>query len=433
MTQTVIDIKNLSKLYYLNAPKKRIWDSLRSLRKNGLRRHGEEKQKGREFWALNDVSFNVQEGDVVGVVGQNGAGKSTLLKILSRITVPTKGSATIRGRVGSLLEVGTGFSPDLTGRENVYLSAAILGMKKVEIERAFDEIIDFASIPGFVDTPVKYYSSGMYMRLAFSVAAHLRHEILLVDEVLSVGDATFQKKCVGKINLEAGSGRTVLFVSHNMSAVLSLCNRAIYLDKGRVIHDGKTSEVVDTYLGQVTQLCAEKSWDDPQSAPGNHMVRVQSVRILNEAGIASNRHMNSEEITIEFNYWNILLNSKLGVTLAIYNSAGMCIFGSLGNHEPKWHKKPRPLGLYRSTCRIPRDLMKDGTYQVVALFWSEGYTDMYRLDTAIEFEVVDSGVLRGDYFGGWEGMILPRLDWQCDLIETNSTTQFLNAEEQVTI
>jgi lipopolysaccharide transport system ATP-binding protein len=255
------------------------------------------------------------------------------------------------------------------------------------------------------------------MRLAFAVAAHLKHEILLIDEVLAVGDASFQKKCLGKINLEAGSGRTVLFVSHNMSAILSLCNRALYLEKGRLIQDGKTSEVVETYLGRITKLCSEKTWPTLEQAPGNHIIRIHSVRVLNSEGESSIRFENSKDIVIEICYWNILFNSKIGCTIAIYNSVGMCVFGSIGNHEPNWHKKSRLLGLYRSICRIPPDLMKDGVYQVVVLFWSEGYTDMYRLDTAIEFEVIDSGILRGDYFGGWEGVILPRLEWTCEFIE----------------
>jgi lipopolysaccharide transport system ATP-binding protein len=367
-----------------------------------------------EFWALKDVSFEIQEGDVVGILGRNGAGKSTLLKILAQITTPTEGRARVRGRIGSILEIGTGFNPALTGRQNIFLSAAILGMRESEVRRRLDEIIDFASIDRFIDVPVRYYSSGMYARLAFAVVAHLEHEILLIDEVLAVGDAAFQQKCLGKLHGEATSGRTVLFVSHSMPSISSLCNRAILLSEGRVVLDGKTGEVVSTYLEKRGQLHAESTWASPAVAPGNDGLRLAGVRLRGGDGIVKARHMNSEGFTIEIDYWSLRGGAKVGATIAVMNSAGLCIFGSLSNQDTVWHGRPRAPGLYRSNCRIPANLMKDGFYSLTVLLWADNYTDQCRIDTAAEFEVVDSGTLRGDYFGGWEGFVHPSLDWSTD-------------------
>src|SRR5512138_3373878 len=232
------------------------------------------------IWALDDVSFDVEEGRVLGIVGRNGAGKSTLLKVLSRVTEPTKGAVTVRGRVGSLLEVGTGFHPELTGRENIYMNGAILGMRRAEIERKFDEIVAFAEVEKFIDTPVKHYSSGMYLRLAFGVAAHLEPEILVIDEVLAVGDAAFQKKCLGKMGDVARAGRTVLFVSHNMGAIQQLCSRAILLNEGKIVVDDSTGAVVSKYLTMGVTQHGERLWPDIHEAPGDNLARLRGVRVL---------------------------------------------------------------------------------------------------------------------------------------------------------
>lgn len=369
-----------------------------------------------EFWALKGITLDIQEGDVVGVVGRNGAGKSTLLKILSRITPPTTGRVEIRGRIGSLLEVGTGFNPELSGRENVYLSAAILGMRTSEIKADFDRIVEFSGVENFLDMPVKHYSSGMYMRLAFAVAAHLRHEILLIDEVLAVGDAAFQQKCIGRLNDEAKSGRTVLFVSHNMAAVLSLCNKALLLENGLNTKTGTPDEVVGAYLGQLSELRPERIWSLPNEAPGNRLFRVKAVRSVGQDGKRRARFSNDQEWFVEIDYWSLVPGSKLGTTLAVYDRMGTCVFGSLSNLEPQWHGKPRPPGVYRSRVRVPGDLMKEGIYKIAVLLWGEGYTDLFRVDEALEIEIFDSGDLRGDYFGGWEGVVHPRLEWQCERI-----------------
>ncbi len=237
------------------------------------------KKGGSDYaWALKDIDFEVQQGDTLGIIGKNGAGKSTLLKILSRVTTPTQGEIKIKGRIASLLEVGTGFHPELSGRENIYMNGAILGMAKKEISRKFDEIVDFSGVAKYIDTPVKRYSSGMYVRLAFAVAAHLEPEILIVDEVLAVGDAEFQKKCLGKMGDVASHGRTIIFVSHNMTAVQSLCKSALYLKNGQVADAGRTDKVINNYLSKEVRNCMEQQWDE-QSAPGNEFIRLVSAKV----------------------------------------------------------------------------------------------------------------------------------------------------------
>jgi lipopolysaccharide transport system ATP-binding protein len=249
----------------------------------GLVRRAGHRSHREEIWALRDVDFTVDEGEVVGLIGRNGAGKSTLLRVLTRITAPTTGRAEIRGRVGSLLEVGTGFHPELTGRENIYLNGAVLGMKRREIQRKFDDIVEFSGIDQFLDTPVKRYSSGMYVRLAFSVAAHLEPEILLVDEVLAVGDAEFQRRCLGRMEDFGESGRTVIFVSHNMQTIAQLCDRAVLLDKGRVVADGPSADIVARYLQSVHGSASYQRWE-PLEAPADDLVRMRFVRVVDTDG-----------------------------------------------------------------------------------------------------------------------------------------------------
>ncbi len=288
MDEPAIRVVGLSKRFRIGA-RDEIYRTLRESLMRAIsapfRRHAP--TEAELVWALRDVSFDVAPGEVLGVVGRNGAGKSTLLKVLSRITPPTRGRAEIRGRVGALLEVGTGFHPELTGRENVYLSGAILGMRRREIARRFDEIVAFAEVDRYIDTPIKHYSSGMHLRLAFAVAAHLEPEVLLVDEVLAVGDAAFQRKCLGRMRDEAMRGRTVLFVSHNMAAVTQLCSRAIWLDGGRVRLDGSPQDVVQRYLAEGAELQSERRWPDVAKAPGDDRVRLVGARVL-QRGAAPN-------------------------------------------------------------------------------------------------------------------------------------------------
>src|SRR6202048_4452106 len=299
------------------------------------------------FWALRDVSFEIKQGDVVGVIGRNGAGKTTLLKILSRITRPTKGWAEIRGRVRSLLEVGTGFHPELSGRENMYLSGSILGMSKREIDRKFDEIVAFAEIEKFIDTPVKHYSSGMYVRLAFAVADHAGPEILLVDEVLAVGDSAFQKKCLGKMGDVAKEGRTVLFVSHNMTAVKTLCERAIWLDQGQIMEVGETAQVGLDYLEKGSRSTLEQVWKDAANAPGNDRVRIHSARLRSLSASGEQAISIETPLELEFEFWNYFSDAVLNFTMHLFTVDGNYVFATCSTVGP------RQRGLIKEGVQIP--------------------------------------------------------------------------------
>src|SRR5690606_6266123 len=342
----------LSKRYHLGGVRV---NSLRDAMTSFTRRV----KKREEFWALRDVSFDLADGETLGIIGRNGAGKSTLLKILSRITKPTRGTAEIRGRVGSLLEVGTGFHNELTGRENIYLNGAILGMKRDEIRARFDEIVEFSEIEKFLDTPVKYYSSGMYMRLAFSIAAHLEPEVLIVDEVLAVGDAAFQKKSISKMRSIGGSGRTVLFVSHDMNAVTRLCERVIWLKDGRIEADGDANSVVAEYLSEQSRTGAERRWENAAEAPGNDIARLRSVRVRNAAGETSFTMDIRSPIVVEMEY-DVLSEGKMLVpNLHFFNDQGVCIFVS-HDWDGGWRKRPRPKGTYVSRMTIPGNFLAEG-------------------------------------------------------------------------
>jgi len=358
------------------------------------------------FWALKDVSFEIKRGEVAGIIGRNGAGKSTLLKILSRITEPTRGSADIWGRVGSLLEVGTGFHPELTGRDNIFLNGAILGMNRAEIARKFDEIVAFAELEKFIDTPVKRYSSGMYMRLAFAVAAHLELEILLVDEVLAVGDASFQKKCLGKMGQVSREGRTILFVSHNMAAVKALCRKAILMRDGAVAASGMVADVADDYLLDTASGASAREWRDPATAPGNESVRISYIRISPPKG--------SAEITIdtgvqiEIGFENLLENINLGCTVYLTNREGVLIFES--GHRISSDRDSR-CGFYQVTGRIPGHLLNAGRYSLDVVFGKDQRYVLLRIDGVVSFEVENTATGRGSNMSVAPGVIRPLLSW----------------------
>ncbi|MGC2543703.1 MAG: ABC transporter ATP-binding protein, partial [Candidatus Sulfotelmatobacter sp.] len=358
------------------------------------------------IWALNDVSFEIKRGEVVGIIGRNGAGKSTLLKILSRITDPTHGHADIWGRVGSLLEVGTGFHPELTGRDNIFLNGAILGMNRAEIARKFDEIVAFAELEKFIDTPVKRYSSGMYMRLAFAVAAHLELEILLVDEVLAVGDASFQKKCLGKMGQVSREGRTILFVSHNMAAVKALCRKAILMRDGAVAASGMVADVADDYLLDTASGASAREWRDPATAPGNESVRISYIRISPPKG--------SAEITIdtgvqiEIGFENLLENINLGCTVYLTNREGVLIFES--GHRISSDRDSR-CGFYQVTGRIPGHLLNAGRYSLDVVFGKDQRYVLLRIDGVVSFEVENTATGRGSNMSVAPGVIRPLLSW----------------------
>lgn len=369
---------------------------------------------GTTFFALDDVSFGVTQGEIVGIIGGNGAGKSTLLKILSQVTSPTSGQIQVRGRIASLLEVGTGFHPELTGRENIFLNGAILGMSKSEIRKKFDEIVDFSECEEFIETPVKRYSSGMYVRLAFAVAAHLEPEILIVDEVLAVGDAQFQKKCLGKMQAVGQEGRTVLFVSHTMSAITRLCSRAVLLGGGHVLRDGPAPEVVADYLNPEMGSVSVREWKDLTEAPGDEVVRLVAVRVRDESGLVSVGVDIRKPLGIEVEYQVTKPGSVLIPNIHILNGEGAHVFSSL-NWDPEWRHQPRPVGRYRSVCWIPGNFMGEGSFVVTAALTTYSpYTIHAKANEALTFQVIDSAegeTARGDYAGQMQGSVRPLLPW----------------------
>jgi lipopolysaccharide transport system ATP-binding protein len=377
------------------------------------------------IWALKNVSFEVEPGEVVGIIGRNGAGKSTLLKILSRVTEPTGGRIELYGRIGSLLEVGTGFHPELTGRENVFLNGAILGMPRVEIQRKFDEIVAFSEIERFIDTPVKWYSSGMYLRLAFAVSAHLEPEILMLDEVLTVGDAAFQRKCFNKMQDLRKDGRTILFVSHSMQAVMRLCRRLIYLSEGQIEADGPAQRIASDYLKSRLKKCRHRTWPDASTAPGNHIVRLRSARIRNDAGETKDIVEIREPVGIEIEFEVLEGGHLLVPNFPFYTEEGLCMFHVLDT-DPEWKKRPRPKGTYLTTVWIPGNFLSEGTILVgLAISTLNPVTVHFYEQEALAFEVVEGqggGSARGDYEGSYPGIIRPILDWTTKYISNESVT-----------
>jgi len=365
-------------------------------------------------WALRGASFDVERGEVVGIIGPNGAGKSTLLKILSRITEPTEGRAEISGRIASLLEVGTGFHPELTGRENIYLSGALLGMRKSDIDRNLDEIIDFSGIDKFVDTPVKHYSSGMYVRLAFAVAAHLESDVLIVDEVLAVGDVAFQRKCMAKMEDVHQHGRTILFVSHSMPAVTRLCQRAILISEGTVQKDGPAPEIANAYLMSSLRATAERTWPDPASAPGDQVARLRSVRVKTKDGDTAPSIDIRQAVGLEMTYDVLVPGLVLSSYYDVFNESGICVFVA-HDLDPTWRRRPRPCGTYCSTAWVPGNLLANGTMLVGAALLSDNpFVVHFHHHDSVAFQVQDSfegDAARGDWSRPLAGVIRPLLSW----------------------
>lgn len=400
MSKPIISVDQLGKSYLLGhqSAAQEKYTALRDVMGRQMRNFGRnvwDMLRGRqivlgdeieEFWALKNITFDVSRGEVVGIIGRNGAGKSTLLKVLSRITEPTRGRVSLIGRVASLLEVGTGFHPELTGRENIFLNGAILGMTRQEIKSKFDEIVDFAEVERFLDTPVKRYSSGMYVRLAFAVAAHLEPEILVVDEVLAVGDAQFQQKCLGKMSKVASAGRTVLFVSHNMGAVERLCSRGIVLDEGRVVFDGETVSAVAKYHDSLSSGCS--ALPPPESREGNGRARVTAIRCPQIA-----RFRESYRIEVDFEAYEALRSPD--VRLSIYSSSGHCIshFGSSYTLRPFGETK----GQATAILELPELCLNAGCYTMnVSISQKEATCDEVadRIENAATFQI-----LSADHFG----------------------------------
>src|SRR5687768_5833602 len=399
-----ISVKNLGKRYQIGAAETKFrYNMLRDvlvdtvyapvrLAKAMIGR-SDRKMNQNHIWALKDVSFDLEEGKVLGIVGRNGAGKSTLLKILSRVTEPTEGTVTVRGRVGSLLEVGTGFHPELTGRENIYMNGAILGMKRSEIDKKFDEMVDFSEVGQFIDTPVKRYSSGMYLRLAFAVAAHLEPEILVVDEVLAVGDAEFQRKCLGKMNDVAAQGRTVLFVSHNMSAILRLTQEAIVMQKGQLVMRAPTPEAVDFYLASGQAQAGERAWEADEVPVSAAPFLPVALRVKDARGVVADTLRSVEPITLEMEYK--LTAPVTGLRIGIYLSTvrGEYVFTSFDVDDAALYGQhaTRKPGHYVSRCVLPADLLNEGRYILGMNASSFGVKRYFMDENALAFNIDPAG------------------------------------------
>jgi lipopolysaccharide transport system ATP-binding protein len=421
MPEIAVRADRLSKCYDIVVGRHRH-DTLRDQLSDGLASWFDRARRSRAkevFWALQDASFEIKHGEVIGIIGRNGAGKSTLLKLLSRITEPTRGRAEINGRVGSLLEVGTGFDPELTGRENVYLNGIILGMRKAEIKRKFDEIVAFAEVEQFIDTPVKRYSSGMRVRLAFAVAAHLEPEIVLLDEVLAVGDARFQKKCLQKMEDVGHQGRTVLFVSHNMPSISRICPRTLLLEEGRITRDGPSSQVIGAYLDSGSGTTAVREWPDRGRAPGNQSIRLRAVRVRGESGDILATADIRRPVGIDVEYDILRPGIVPLINVDFYNEEGVFAFGAQDT-DAEWRQRPRAAGRYASTAWIPGNLLSEGRLFVYAgLCTLNPLVSVHYEHNAVAFHVVDTldgDSARGDYPGAMPGVVRPMLKWSTRVV-----------------
>ncbi len=421
MTQPVIQVRNLSKSYQIRTTTKKPYHSLRDDIMDGLKNLAKgqwQSPQTETFWALNDINFDINQGDVVGIIGRNGAGKSTLLKILSQIVQPTTGEITIRGRVGSLLEVGTGFHPELTGRENIFMNGAVLGMKRSEIVRKFDEIVAFAEVEKFLDTPVKFYSSGMYVRLAFAVAAHLEPEVLIVDEVLAVGDAQFQKKCLGKMKDVSSEGRTVIFVSHSMPTIASLCQTCILINNGQIIQIGNSSKVIMDYYTTGQNSPALIEINEHKRKVGDEYVQMISGQVKNSMGEITPEILINEDLKILMRY-RILqnINYRFIPNFHFYTAEGVCVFVTSAENS-----QILSVGEYISECNLPKNFLNEGAYFVgLAISSFESGTKVHFFEqNIISFNIKDP--LKGsvgrqhEYTGRIPGIIRPQLKWNMEKV-----------------
>lgn len=433
-----LTVENVSKLYRIGSADdlvssndnvilrtlKRPWANFRKYR--SLYRFTPDELEGTSvsqdlFWALRDVSFSVDAGEVIGLVGVNGAGKSTLLKIVSRITPPTRGRCVLRGRVSCLLEVGTGFHPELSGRENVYMNSTILGMRKREVDAKFDEIVEFAGIGKFIDTPIKRYSSGMSVRLAFAVMAHLDPELLVVDEVLAVGDAEFQRKCLNTMSNVGKQGKTVLFVSHNMAAVTRLCTRGLLLHEGRIVMDATAAEVVHQHLTTGGNDIASRDWPDMSAAPGDDSVRLRAIRVVSTVGTPAGTIRVGDRIGLQITFDVLEPGHVLSPYFTVVSESGLDLF-STADSDKSVDEHTREPGRYICTAWIPADLLAEGNHfvRVVMRSMKKKYRPFIERDV-IAFHVVDSVGRIGDSW--WEGrpsgVIRPILKWSTEYVPSD--------------
>lgn len=423
MPEVVLEVENLYKMYQLGTigtgsfrQELQRWWTIGVLKKEDpfFLKHadGKSAEHNKSILALQNISFEVTRGEAIGIIGSNGSGKSTLLKIISRIVRPTKGTVRGKGKVSSILEVGTGFHQELTGRENIYISGYILGMSKTEIKQKFDEIVAFSGVERFIDTPVKRYSSGMYVRLAFAVAAFLEPDILIIDEVLAVGDADFQKKCLGKMKeVSQADGRTILFVSHSMQAIKNLCNKALWLNQGKLQVFGDAGTVVNKYLSSTQHTKFKQGWNTPDEAPGNEWIRIKSVELV--------PHLEDPEapldirtpLTIKFGFWNLQENIELSAGLLLFTLSGDCIF-DLPSPTILTYK-----GVIEGQCTIPGNFLNDGSYYISLNFVKDTSVPLFDFDQCLSFDLQD---YRGNiqWYGKWWGAVRPKFPFS--LIQTNT-------------
>ena len=422
MSEPIITVQNLSKRYLISHQNaKRV--GLRHVLEKVVREPQQWLKQWREkrhtvveeFWALKNVSFDVKRGDVVGIIGRNGAGKSTLLKVMSRITEPTSGRIAIEGRVASLLEVGTGFHGDLTGRENVFLNGAILGMSRAEIKRKFDEIVAFSEVEKFLDTPVKRYSSGMGVRLAFAVAAHLEPEILIVDEVLAVGDAAFQKKCLGKMQeVSKTQGRTVLFVSHSMTTVSKLCQHCVLMEGGQLKMFGPTDEIIPHYLKGGNQTDGIRTWDEAAENTSDARFKIRALRILSPEGLITGHVDIRKPFTIEVEYEILETLPQFRIGLKIVTLDGTIAFTTSDSLDPNYDTGPRASGRYCSRCFIPANLLNETNYSLTLSADIPFKKILFLEDGVLGFAVEQTGDLSTRFPEKWPGVVCPHLKWQSE-------------------
>jgi lipopolysaccharide transport system ATP-binding protein len=404
----ILEVASLSKRYKLgeHAGTKRLSEAFAGL----WRRSGDRRVSRDMVWSLRDVTFEVLRGETVGIIGRNGAGKSTLLKILSRVTPPTEGEAVVKGRVGSLLEVGTGFHPDLTGRENVVLNGALLGMSRTEVLASFDEIVQFAEVERFIDTPVKRYSSGMLVRLGFAVAAHLRTDVLLVDEVLAVGDAAFQERCLGKLGELTQEGRTILFVSHSMGTVRSLCERALLIADGTIVADGSSDEVVEAYLRDVFAQAAQTGQWSPDE-PGGGPFRLIRVAARSTSGALRGAFDSRDPIQVDIEYEIVQPIDGLRIVMQVTTRTGEVAFLTTDHGD---HPRSSGPGSYRSSCQIPGGLLNRTSYVIHVAADVPGREILAAIQPTVSFSVGGEGNHNSSYPEPWPGVVCPAISWEVD-------------------
>lgn len=409
MAGSIIRVEDLSKFYSLGQvgtgsfrqDLKRWWTTSVLKKEDPFFLEGQPNNTS-HIWALRNVSFEVKQGEVLGIIGRNGAGKSTLLKILSNIIQPTSGRIVGRGQINSLLEIGTGFHDELSGRENIYLNGYFLGMTRLEINKKFDEIVQFSGVEQFLDTPVKRYSSGMYMRLAFAVAAHLEPDILIVDEVLAVGDAEFQNKCLGKMHeVSTRQGRTILYVSHNLPSVTNLCNRVLHLEKGKIAEIGPASKVVNAYLSKTQKQRHWQFWANEKESPGNQFIKMQFVELIPHKQNEGDPIDIRTSFTIRFKFMNLIEDQNLCVGLHLFTLNRECIFDVCST--PQVYKK----GLVEGQCEIPGNFLNDGSYYFSLIFVKDTSVELFYLEECLSVEIEDYRE-NMNWYGKWSGYIRPK-------------------------